>query len=181
MLTVRSIAWYLISDGIWQSEFYNPCGNFADSQLVPYSVLLCHLNYEIQALHCLLTWPSMRSWDLVIVWWVKNHAKPRSYLAYSRNKTWPWKIMEQTITMKNHKANLTKLLWLWVTLRTRSTWPQSASCVTCPLIVHKALMPHQCIFRFTIYHYQQSHSPWSLELGKERRELQKAKPKWYHT
>ena len=108
MLTVRSIAWYLISDGIWQSEFYNPCGNFADSQLVPYSVLLCHLNYEIQALHCLLTWPSMRSWDLVIVWWVKNHAKPRSYLAYSRNKTWPWKIMEQTITMKSHKANLTK-------------------------------------------------------------------------
>ena len=68
MLTVRSIARYLISDGIWQSEFYNPCGNFADSQLVPYSVLRCHLNYEIQALNCLSPWPTA-GWllDLVIV------------------------------------------------------------------------------------------------------------------
>ena len=37
----------------------------------------------------------------------------------------------------------TDLLWLWVTLRTRPTWPQSASCVSCPLIVHKAVMPQQ--------------------------------------
>ena len=86
MLTVRSIARYLISDGIWQSEFYNPCGNFADSQLVPYSVLLCHLNYEIQAFHCLSTWPTAgMALDEILgpchcFGWVKNHAKPRSYL-----------------------------------------------------------------------------------------------------
>ena len=47
-------------------------GNSADSQLVPYSVLLCHLNYEIQAFHCFSTWPTaamarMTPWGLVIV------------------------------------------------------------------------------------------------------------------
>ena len=44
----------MLNDVFWQ--FDNPCGKFADSQLVPYSVLQCLLNYEIQAFHYLSTW-----------------------------------------------------------------------------------------------------------------------------
>ena len=48
-LTVLCIKYHLLSDGIWETEFDNHCGKFADSQPVLDSILRCHLNYEIQA------------------------------------------------------------------------------------------------------------------------------------
>ena len=105
----------MLSVVIWQSEFEKPCGNFADSQLVPYSVLRCLLNYEIQAFHYLSTWPTaamarMTPWGLVIVLGgsktVQNHEatlKNHGTKHYDENT---FKIVEQTITMKSHKAYL---------------------------------------------------------------------------
>ena len=69
------------------------------------------------------------------------------------------------------------------------SWDMEQNMTSQPVVCHALLLcikqycliNNQYISRFTIYHYQRSHSPWSLELGKERHELQKAKLKWYHT
>ena len=111
MFTVCSIAWYLLSDGIWQSEFYNPCGNFADSQLVPYSVLRCHLNYEIQALNCLSPGLQLAGcWTLSLFWVGQKPCKttklPWKITEQNMTIKIPWKIVDQTIKWK-----ATKLTW----------------------------------------------------------------------